>query len=222
MYAIKNICATGLLALLLNTGISLAEESMPQETTDSAIEVTDAVLTTEPDHQSTVTEAAPPHTNPTAGRNDEMQPLRVKSVQEDADQAYARGGQQTDHSDWILALLILLGLGGFAIFLNRNKPAPKQTEAAPETAVAEVPDVIPVETEAGVAVDEISSAPDEAQNPTTETIAEIQEQEREEYEHPVGMDAEPVQETAVTWVAQEEVTASPDTDEQNQPRGKMG
>lgn len=221
MYAIKNICATGLLALLLNTGISLAEESMPQETTD-------AVLTTEPDHQSTVTEAAPPHTNPTAGRNDEMQPLRVKSVQEDADQAYARGGQQTDHSDWILALLILLGLGGFAIFLNRNKPAPKQTEAAPETAVAEVPDVIPVETEAGVAIDEISSVQDETLDETrdtsTETIAEIQEQEREqeEYEHPVETDAEPVQETAVTWVAQEEVAALSDTDEQNQPRGEMG
>ncbi|MGI9211009.1 MAG: hypothetical protein ACR2HF_00920 [Methylococcaceae bacterium] len=214
MYAIKHICATGLLALLLSAGVSLAEESMPQETTD-------AVLTTSP----TATKTTPPHAGLATDRHDEVQLLRVKSVQEDADLDYARGGQQTDHSDKILALSILLGLGGFAIFLNRNKPAPKQTEAAPETAVAEMPD----ETEAGVVVDEISSAQDEAQDetrePTTETIAEIQEQEREqeqECEYPVEMNVEPAQETAVTWVAQEEMAALPDTDEQKQPSGEIG
>ncbi|MEY4194285.1 MAG: hypothetical protein RLZZ226_653 [Pseudomonadota bacterium] len=45
----------------------------------------------------------------------------VKSMQDDAEQALARGTTQTDTSDRTPALLIVLGLAGFAFWLGRNR-----------------------------------------------------------------------------------------------------
>lgn len=45
----------------------------------------------------------------------------VKSMQDDAEQALARGTAQTDTSDRTPALLIVLGLAGFAFWLGRNR-----------------------------------------------------------------------------------------------------
>ncbi len=57
----------------------------------------------------------------------------VKSMQDDAEQALARGTTQTDTSDRAPALLIVLGLAGFAFWLGRNRNR-AQPAAVAETA----------------------------------------------------------------------------------------
>ncbi len=121
----------------------------------------------------------------------------VKSMQDDAEQALARGTTQTDTSDRTPALLIVLGLAGFAFWLgrNRNRSQPAAVaETASDTTAEQIAAADTAAHEAAVAVVEtVVEAADEAMavadaDETTEIVDSSSEGEAPT--DAVGADAE--------------------------------
>lgn len=66
-----------------------------------------------------------------------QEPIRARSMQDDAEQALARGGNQSDTSDRTLPLLAFLGLGAFVFFSRKRGTGTASSVAEPVVEEAE-------------------------------------------------------------------------------------
>lgn len=168
MFNFKHICAISLLLTTMTTwtGSVLAEETLD---TGEAPAIQTAT------EEQVISTDTPPEDNdkpaggiiiPDVSTPPAVEPVRVKSMQDDAEQALSRGGSQTDTSDRTLALLVLLGLGGFAFFLSRNRNQAAVSTPLPDTAAAAVEEEADHEAESLVSATE----------PTTESTPPAEEE----------------------------------------------
>jgi len=182
MFNFKHICAISLLLTAITpwTGSVQAEEatdSLEVQAMQPAREAADGIDTTDTGAITEETGEQTPEVTDThpgavvipdvSTAQVVVEPVRVKSMQDDAEQALTRGSSQPDTSDRTLALLVLLGLGGFAFFLGRNR---NKVAVQPSASLADpaMPDTQAQEAD----IAEITDTGLEAVEPVVESVVE--------------------------------------------------